>query len=79
MYQTSLFFEIAATEDKQKIIEIFFRSWIDEICMNEVSYNIQTPVADSDHFSIDFERIEDATAVKLRGIPDEFSEYIKFV
>lgn len=86
MYQTSLYFKIKDTSalEKHKILEIFFKSWIDDTCNNEVVYNL-VPISNpnphqfEELYRVDFEKIEDAVAIKLKGIPDEFCHYIEII
>jgi len=89
MYQTSLYFKFKNTSDsdKQKILEMFFKAWVDDTCNNEVGYALMrdylhddyktTPVIET--FRVDFERMEDAVALKLKGVPDEFQNYLEIV
>ncbi len=85
MYQTSLFFKIkdAGVKEKHHMLELFFRSWIDASCNNEVSYDLQGHepynLAWQEIYRIDFEHAEDATALRLKGVPEEFSNYIEIV
>ena len=85
MYQTSLYFKIkdSTALEKYKLLEIFFKSWVDDSCNNEVSYNLvqipSTPRLFSEIYRVDFDRIEDAVALKLKGIPSEFQDYIELV
>lgn len=86
MYQTSLFFKIkdSAALDKHRILEIFFKSWVDDTCNNEVMYNIIPSINPQKHlfeelYRIDFERVEDALALKLKGVPHEFQNYIEII
>lgn len=88
MYQTSLFFKIkdAANKEKHHILELFFKSWVDDTCNNEVAYDLHS-VEDApanslswqEIYRIDFEHAEDAVALRLKGIPAEFSNYIEIV
>jgi hypothetical protein len=78
----SLFFKIKDTVnvEKHKIIELFFKDWIDTSCHNQVLYIVNRDVnTDSIFVRADFDRQEDATALKLKGIPDEFQTYLEFV
>jgi len=87
MYQTSLHFKLDTPADKAKVLELFFQDWADSICNNEVSY--ETVESDSKHGSgsiwwdeiirVNFKNPEDAIAMKLRGIPNEFQNYLSFV
>lgn len=90
MYKASLLFKIrdTAAQEKHKILEMFFKSWVDDICNNEVKYTVEhtlRAVPDSmldqveELFRVEFDQIEDATAIKLKGIPTEFQEYIELI
>lgn len=93
MYQQSMLFRIKETTGvaNHRIIEIFFKAWVDEICNNEVQYTIKRnvnlgscsdPVVDSrwpEIFRVDFDREEDAVILKLKGIPEEFRNYLEIV
>ena len=88
MYQTSLFFKIKDTmaQEKHHMVELFFKSWVDTTCHNEVDYTltevIQTPKNTTqweEVYRVDFDRIEDAVALKLKGIPIEYQNYIEIV
>lgn len=87
MYKTVLFFKIKDTAalEKHRILEIFFKSWIDEVCNNEVNYTLEgvreLPTGDywEEIYRVDFENFEDAVALKLAGVPKEFRNYIELV
>lgn len=87
MYKTVLFFKIKDTAalEKHRILEIFFKSWIDEVCNNEVKYTLEgvkeLPTSNcwEEIYRVDFENFEDALALKLSGVPKEFRNYIELV
>ncbi len=88
MYQTSIFFKIkdTAAREKHRMVEIFFKSWVDTTCNNEVDYTLEEVLAApagslqwEEVYRVDFERTEDAVALKLRGIPREYQNYIEIV
>lgn len=94
MDQTSILFKIKdrADLDNHRILEIFFKAWVDEICNNEVQYKVERDVNDDrpygnydsynrwpETFRINFNREEDAVILKLKGIPEEFQNYLEFV
>lgn len=90
MRKTSLYFKIkdSSAQEKHRILEMFFKSWVDDICNNEVKYTIEhslRAVPDSmldqveELFRVDFNSVEDATVIKLKGIPVEFQEYIELI
>lgn len=77
---TSLFYKIKATDNKHHILLLFFKEWTDRMC-DEVTYNdLVTYPSDKYQwhhtFRVDFAREEDAVAMKLRGVPEEFKEYL---
>lgn len=76
MYQTSLYYNLKASADNQKIVEIFFQDWADRICNEEVFYS---PLQPNGYIRVDFKNEEDAIAMKLRGIPAEFQKYLEIV
>ena len=88
MHQTTLYFKIKDTmlQEKHHMVELFFKSWVDATCNNEVDYTltevIQTPLNKTqweEVYRVDFERTEDAVALKLKGIPFEYQNYIEIV
>lgn len=75
MYQTTLYFNLKTPEgNADQVLRMFFEDWADQICDREVSY---TMVADT--IRVDFSKEEDAIAMKLKGIPEEFKKYITLV
>jgi hypothetical protein len=86
MHQTTLLFKIKdpTTAEKQRLLEIFFKAWVDSTCNDEVSYKMQVESTPSPHHfeeivRVEFDRIEDAVALKLKGVPSEFKNYIEIV
>jgi hypothetical protein len=84
MYQISLYFDVRAAPDKKRILEIFFKDWVDRLCNNEVTYitvghNRYDVGSEFDTIRLDFVNSEDAVALKLRGIPAEFRKYLEIV
>lgn len=89
MYQTSLLFKIKdnGVHEKHRLLEMLFKSWVDNNCNNEVEYTLQ--IASNDRidilhpweevYKVDFEHIADAVAIKLKGIPAEYRNYIEIV
>jgi hypothetical protein len=84
----TLFFKIkdSAIPHKHKILELFFKSWVDGVCNNEVKYTLEevleAPLGSTsweETYRAEFDRIEDAVALKLQGIPDEFKDYIEII
>lgn len=90
MYQTSLFFHLRTDQDRKNILKMFFKDWADTICNSEVTYSstttdtlsynnyIPTTVYD-EIIRVDFEHEEDAVAMKLKGIPEEFQKYLTII
>ena len=75
MYPTSLYYRIKKEHGHDyRILEIFFKAWIDDNCDNEVQYKDL-----KDTIQVDFEQQEDAVAVKLKGIPFEFKGYLEMI
>jgi len=84
MHQTSLYFNFKIDHDKKTILEMFFKDWADSICNREVAYSISRKTVPGSGFSrdiirVDFENEEDAVALKLIGIPQEFQQYLEIV
>ena len=72
--------------EKHHMVELFFKSWVDATCNNEVDYTL-TEIQEAkcgstqweEVYRVDFDRTEDAVALKLKGIPIEYQEYIEIV
>lgn len=85
--QYYLLFKTKANIDtnKHKVLEILFKDWVDDICNNKVDYFIDNSYLVSGidghtkTFRVDFQEYEDALALKLKGIPVEFREYLEIV
>jgi len=86
----SLFFKIKDTVniDKHRLLEIFFKDWVDNSCNNQVQYKIERNVNKDwepgmvhykETFRVDFEKREDAVAMSLKGVPKEFQKYLEIV
>jgi len=62
---------------------MFFEDWADKICDDRVRYSVvpsKTKLpAIHKILKLDFESAEDATAMKLLGIPEELRKYVEFV
>lgn len=86
----SLYFKIKKDVDidKHRLLELFFKDWVDDTCNNQVHYRVERDV-DKDWepgmvryretFRVDFEKQEDALALRLRGVPQEFQKYLEIV
>jgi hypothetical protein len=81
MYQTSLFFHFKAPNyNGDKILRMFFEDWADQICEHELNYSVvDVDISDNETIRVDFMNEEDAVAMKLKGIPDEFKKYLTLV
>jgi hypothetical protein len=78
MYQTSLSYKlkpITQAMDHRRILHIFFQAWVDETCNNEVQFTELS----NETIMVECERTEDAIALRLKGIPDEFQNYLEIV
>lgn len=62
------------TGDKYRLVGIFFKDWVDQICEQQVQY-----VERDKTFRADFDNQEDALALRLRGLPPEFRDYLEIV
>lgn len=78
-HQTSLLFKIKGTTsfDKHRILEMFFKSWVDDVCHNDVSYTNLWLSSDEEVYRVDFEYEEDAVILKLKAFPKEFQNHIE--
>jgi hypothetical protein len=86
MYRTSLYYKISTTKDKESILRMFFEDWAEGICNQEIKYTtvLASPNLRNISYSwwdeiirVDFNNEEDATAMKLKGIPEDLQSYIK--
>lgn len=86
----SLFFKIKDTVDvdKHRLLEIFFKDWVDDSCNNQVQYRVERDVKKDwqpgmvhyhETFRVDFEKQEDAVVMSLKGVPKEFQMYLEIV
>lgn len=82
----SIYFKIKNIEDEDtgRVLEYFFKDWIDRACENEVkvskhSYPDPTRFETLHYFQAQFYNVEDVTALKLRGIPEEFQKYLEIL
>lgn len=72
--------------DRHHILELFFKAWVDETCNNRVTYtSINTAHLETvsiewtELYRVDFESAEDAVALKLKDVPEEFKKYIEIL
>ena len=74
--------------DKHRLVELFFKDWVDNICDNEVRFTVQrdvikdwTPgmVSYTETFRVLFENQEDELALRLKGVPVEFQKYLEMI
>lgn len=89
----SLFFKFkpGVAIDKHRLIEVFFKDWVDGVCNNRVRYTIQrenTQGTDlyrnmslytKEVFRVVFDKQEDAVILRLKGVPPELHQYIEEV
>jgi chitinase len=82
----SIYFIVKSEVDKNKhkLLELFFKDWVDTSCDNEVQYKVEEigiAFLDDSYttFKVDFEKQEDALALRLRGVPAEFQNYLEIV
>ena len=85
---TSLCFKIKDNVDMDKyvLLEIFFKSWIDDAYDNQVRYKVDKEftkewepgmVRFKETFRVEFENQEDAPVMRLRGVPEQFQTYLE--
>jgi hypothetical protein len=84
MYTSSLYFHFIATRTNHQVLQMFFENWADSICNNEVKYSVVGGdggglTSWNDIIRVDFVNEEDATLMKLKGVPEEFQKYLKLV
>jgi len=87
MYTSTLYFHFIATKTNRQILKMFFEDWADSICNNEVRYSIvggdggglTTWSQWNEIIRVDFVNEEDATLMKLKGIPEEFQNHLELV
>jgi hypothetical protein len=80
MCAASLFIDVKISPDKKRILEILFKDWADQICHNDVAYSsILNNNSAIETIKVDFINKEDAVAIRLRGIPEEFQKYMEIV
>lgn len=74
--------------DKHRLVEIFFKDWVDTICDRKVQFSIERDISKEwlpgmvtyqETFRVDFEKSEDALVMQLRGVPAEFGDYLEMV
>lgn len=83
MYKSSIYLHFIATPNNKNIIRMFFEDWTDRIGKNEIRYSIVSGDGGGlsswdDIIRVDFDNAEDATVMRLTGIPEEFQKYLKF-
>ena len=90
--QSSLSFKVKAGlgVDRYRVLELFFKDWVDNTCNNEVHYKMENQTMKSTAyepnaiyryhiFEVMFDKQEDALALMLRGVPEEFQNYLEIV
>ena len=70
--------------DKHSLISLFFMDFIDGTCDNKMQYKIEKEwrpgmVGFQEIIRVDFDNPEDTLAMCLRGVPDEFQQYLEIV
>lgn len=75
--------------NNSRVVDIFLKSWIDDVCQNHAKYKIvHAPINDNacsshtpyrDAYRVDFEKQEDAIVARLQGIPSELQKYIEIL
>jgi len=83
MYTSSIYLHFIATPNNKNVIKMFFEDWADRIGNNQVKYSIVAGdgggrTSWNDIIRVDFVNEEDATMMRLRGVPEEFQKYLKF-
>lgn len=83
MYQSSIYLHFISTPNNKHVLRMFFEDWADRIGNNEIKYAIVAykdagPAPWHEIIRVDFANDEDATIMRLRGIPEEFQNYLKF-
>ena len=73
-----IYFKIKETvnKDLHRIVEFFFRGWVDDVCDNRVEI---TEVEQKALYKVEFDHNEDALVVHLKGLPKEFIKYLEIV
>jgi len=85
MYNSTLYFHFKAPNgNADNVLRMFFENWADQICDGQVSYSVIETDGGGKHWHnetirVDFKNQEDATLMKLRGIPEEFQKYLELV
>lgn len=67
--------------DKHHLIDLFFRDWVDGACDNQVQFRLEQldVPGKQDTLIVDFYSIEDAVAMRLKGIPPKFERYMEII
>ena len=79
MYRSSVYLHFIADTDNKNILRMFFEDWTDRIGNNSIKYSAHKDIDRyCDIVRVDFTNDEDATIMRLIGIPEEFQKYIKF-
>ena len=86
----SLLFRVkdSVDADKRRLLELFFKDWVDTSCNNQVHYKIERNIKKDwvpgtlnykETFLVNFEEQEDAVVMSLKGVPKEFQQYLEIV
>ena len=67
--------------DKHHLIDLFFRDWVDDVCNNQVQFRLEQVSVSGiqDTLIVDFNSVEDAVAMRLKGIPPNFERYLEII
>lgn len=72
MYLTAKFKQPITDPSLARAVELFFMVWVDDICNNKVTYTVS-----NNTICAEFDCIEDAVLVKLKGLPGDISSYFE--
>lgn len=83
MYKSSIYLHFIATPNNKHVLRMFFEDWADRIGENKIEYSVVAGDGGgitfwNDIIRVDFADSEDATVMRLKGIPEEFQKYLKF-
>lgn len=80
---SSVYIHFLATPNNRNVLHMFFEDWADNICNSNVKYSIVGGDGGglsswNEIIRVDFDTEEDATAMLLKGIPNDLQKYLKF-
>jgi hypothetical protein len=82
MYTRINFKLISPDANSNRILELFLKDWIDDTSIQytfEHGFAITHNWRQEEIYSVDFEHIEDALVIKLKGVPPGYIDYIQIV